>query len=220
MGKIDYDSLYKLQDSVLQAVFCEQTEFYLTGGTCLNRFYFKARFSDDLDFFTNFSSTFYFAINAIKRVLKSFHVKVILETKDFVRLSVEQYNQILQIDFFNDRVKRFGEITNKNGVLLDNPLNILSNKLTTVLSRNEAKDVFDIYLICSNQNFNWSEILIQTREKMLFQKEDLLYKLKTFPYDLLHTINLKDTNILSNFDNKLSLLITDIENEVNNSLYK
>ena len=171
MGKIDYDSLYKLQDSVLQAIFCEQTEFYLTGGTCLNRFYFKARFSDDLD-------------------------------------------------FFNDRVKRFGEITNKNGVLLDNPLNILSNKLTTVLSRNEAKDVFDIYLICSNQNFNWSEILIQTREKMLFQKEYLLYKLKTFPYDLLHTINLKDTNILSNFDNKLSLLITDIENEVNNSLYK
>ena len=27
--------------------------FYLTGGTALNRYYFRCRYSDDLDFFVN-----------------------------------------------------------------------------------------------------------------------------------------------------------------------
>lgn len=51
-----------LQDEILGLVFAENTEFYLTGGTCLNRFYFEKRYSDDLDFFTNFSDTFPYAV--------------------------------------------------------------------------------------------------------------------------------------------------------------
>ena len=58
MGKIDYQKLYRLQNKILDVVFAEETEFYLTGGTCLNRFYFEKRYSDDLDLFTNFSETF------------------------------------------------------------------------------------------------------------------------------------------------------------------
>ncbi len=53
MGSIEYDKLYELQDSVLRIVFATEKEFYLTGGTCLSRFYKAKRYSDDLDFFTN-----------------------------------------------------------------------------------------------------------------------------------------------------------------------
>ena len=35
----------------LALIFAQDTEFYLTGGTCLNRFYYEKRLSDDLDFF-------------------------------------------------------------------------------------------------------------------------------------------------------------------------
>ena len=48
-----YKELYALQDQVLNAVFAAESEFYLTGGTCLCRFYQAKRYSDDLDFFAN-----------------------------------------------------------------------------------------------------------------------------------------------------------------------
>ena len=65
MESIDYKKIYMLQDEILDLVFAEDTEFYLTGGTCLNRFYFEKRYSDDLDFFTNFSDTFPYSVREI-----------------------------------------------------------------------------------------------------------------------------------------------------------
>ena len=58
MAPIDYIRLYRLQDEILPIIFQADTEFYLTGGTCLHRFYCEKRYSDDLDLFTNFSNTF------------------------------------------------------------------------------------------------------------------------------------------------------------------
>jgi len=62
MGSIDYIKLYELQDRVLKIVFETEHEFYLTGGTCLHRFYVDKRYSDNLDFFTNQSLRYSFAI--------------------------------------------------------------------------------------------------------------------------------------------------------------
>ena len=41
--------LYPLHDEVLN--YIDMDKFYLTGGTCLSRYYFQHRYSDDLDFF-------------------------------------------------------------------------------------------------------------------------------------------------------------------------
>ena len=40
MDKVEYEELYALQDKVLAGIFAKETTFYLTGGTCLHRFYF------------------------------------------------------------------------------------------------------------------------------------------------------------------------------------
>ena len=53
MGSLDYKKLYDLQDKVLDVIFQTEQVFYLTGGTCLNRFYHEKRYSDDLDFFVH-----------------------------------------------------------------------------------------------------------------------------------------------------------------------
>ncbi len=69
MDRVDYyKDLYKLQDIVLKKVFETSNEFYLTGGTCLSRFYKALRYSDDLDFFTNFSNSFNLEVKNIKTV--------------------------------------------------------------------------------------------------------------------------------------------------------
>lgn len=48
MGIIDYTKLYELQDAVLSVVCSTEGDYYLTGETCLNRFYHEERYSDRL----------------------------------------------------------------------------------------------------------------------------------------------------------------------------
>ncbi|MBL0703295.1 MAG: nucleotidyl transferase AbiEii/AbiGii toxin family protein, partial [Sulfurospirillum sp.] len=147
MGGIkNYVELYKLQDKVLDIVFSAENIFYLTGGTCLSRFYKEKRYSDDLDFFTNHNDNFARAIREIKQLLRNEYTIVIeVDSKDFIRLKV---NNLLQVDFINDRVMRYKEtVVLDNGYIIDNYENILANKLTAVVGRDSPKDIFDIYLI-------------------------------------------------------------------------
>lgn len=217
MENLNYEELFHLQDKTLDIIFEDSTEFYLTGGTCLNRFYYNKRYSDDLDLFTNFSNTFHFTIKNIFSRMKAGNLEydIQIESKDFVRIIIKKR---LQVDFINDRVVRFGKINSKNNYHLDNILNILSNKITAVLSRENAKDIFDIYIISLNKKFSWELILEQAQKKMAFQKEDLVFKLETFPAELLTNIKLIDVGILDNFANNYQIIMDDLLKEKNNSL--
>ena len=215
MEQIDHKELYCLQDEILDLVFAKETEFYLTGGTCLNRYYFEKRYSDDLDLFTNFSETFAYSTRELidKITQSNFASKKLVDSKDFIRINVfKNENDIqLQVDFVNDRVKRFGDFTHHKGYILDNPLNILSNKISAVIGRDNPKDIFDIYLISQNCTFNWSDILDNAKEKLYFQKEDLLYRLQSFPISLLKRLKTTDEHFLDDFESNFANIIDDIK---------
>ncbi len=210
MGNIDYKKLYKLQDRVLEIVFKAEKEFYLTGGTAISRFYKAKRYSDDLDFFTNDSNRFGFAVkNIISALSDDFNVKKEIDSKDFIRIII---NNFLQVDFVNDRVLRYKEPNIlENGFIIDNIENILSNKLTAIISRDNPKDIFDLYLINKYYTFNWSEILFSAKEKSEFSIDDLIIRLKSFPISLLKSINLIDNNFLENFEMEFNALIKTVE---------
>ena len=213
MEQIDYTKLYLLQDEILPIIFQEDTEFYLTGGTCLNRFYFEKRYSDDLDLFTNFSNTFAYSVKDIidKITRQNYTLYKQVDSKDFIRIQITKENSRLQVDFVNDRVKRFGDFKYHDGYRLDNPLNILSNKITAVMGRDNPKDIFDICLINQNMIIQWDEILVQAKEKLHFQKEDLLYRLKTFPSSLLNKLNTVDEHFLNSITEHLDGIIEEIK---------
>ena len=215
MGGIDYKKLYALQDKVLSLIFEVENEFYLTGGTCLSRFYIEKRYSDDLDFFTNNSNRFSFAVKNIKQALKKqFDVVTEVDSKDFIRFRVDD---ILQIDYINDIALRYKDVViTKEKYIIDNVENILSNKLTAIVGRDNPKDVFDIYLIAKNYQFNWIDILQSAHVKAGFSDDDLLVRLKSFPHDLLKSIKLTDQNFLNNFENEFRDIIKNIENATNN----
>ena len=209
MGSIDYKKLYSLQDRVLETIFSLESEFYLTGGTCLNRFYHEKRYSDDLDFFTNSSNRFSFSVRNMKLELtKKFEVTAVLESKDFVRFMIDD---LLQIDFVNDRVPHYKDvIVLDNGYVIDNVENILSNKLTAVIGRDNPKDVFDICLISKYYRFDWKEILESAHQKAGFGDEELIVRLKSFPKHLLQQINLIDNDFLQDFDRQFETIIEEI----------
>ena len=212
MECIDYKQLYTLQDKVLKLIFFEEQEFYLTGGTCLSRFYHEKRYSDDLDFFTNDSARFGFAVKNIKaKLLEEFSLITEVESKDFIRFKVEG---LLQLDFVNDRVPRYKDVVVlDNGYIIDNIENILSNKLTAIIGRDNPKDIFDIYLICKFYDFDWKEILKASVAKATFNHEDLIVRLKSFPQSLLKSINVIDVDFLHCFADEFPLIIEEINNK-------
>lgn len=209
MGSIDYKKLYELQDKVLKVVFETEQEFYLTGGTCLSRFYMEKRYSDDLDFFTNQSPRFSFAVKNIKQALQSkFDLSVEVESKNFTRFKIDD---LLQIDFVNDIAFRYKDIVvNEDNFLLDNIENILSNKITAVIGRDNPKDIFDIYLIHKFYKFDWKDIVHSAHKKAGFSDEELIIRLKSFPKKLLEEIKVIDNTFLNDFDIEHSKIIDKI----------
>ena len=210
MGDINYEELYRLQDSVLDSVFETEELFYLTGGTALSRFYHSKRYSDDLDFFTNDSGRFSFAVkNIVARLQQTHEVAHEIDMRDFVRLRIDG---TLQVDFVNDRVPRYGEPNVlENGYRIDTIENILTNKLTAVLGRDNPKDIFDIYLIDQFHAIEWKKMVDIAHEKMVFLEDDLTVRLRSFPHHLLGQIRLMDKDFLSNFADKYSDMVATIE---------
>ena len=192
-----YKELYALQDEVLKVVFASSHEFYLTGGTCLSRFYKPMRYSDDLDFFTNFSSRYSLEIKILKQALyEKFDLQVEVEGKTFTRYIVDKK---LQIDFVNDVAKRCGRALVKENMLIDNIENILANKLTAIIGRDNAKDIFDVYMIDKYYDPDYKRAYECAREKMFFEIGDLVYRLKTFPKEMLSEIRLIQKDFLDDF---------------------
>lgn len=206
MDDLAYQKLYALQDKAMAVLFAVEKEFYLTGGTCLSRFYQAKRYSEDLDFFANVSSRFAFAVRSIRQAWKEqFDLQTEVEGKEYFRFRI---NGVLQVDFVNDLTPHQHAIRETEaGYLIDSVENILSNKITAVISRDSPKDVFDIYLIAKFYEFSWGDILAAAHKKAFFADEELLVRLKSFPSSLLSTIKLIDKNFLDNFDVEFPLII-------------
>jgi len=188
--------------------------FYLTGGTALHRFYYKSRYSDHLDFFVTDSVNFHEDIKNILDILKAGHrVSMTVRSRDFYRLDVDG----VKVDFVNDRVYRHGKTRIIDGVRVDNIVNILTNKLGAVISRDEPKDVFDIFCIAFNERFNWNEVLCIANRKTPVPREVLIYRFRTFPLDTLERVRAIRNIIIGG--REIEQMTTDIAEGSDNSLF-
>lgn len=182
------DTLYPLQDKVLKLIDNLDTPFYLTGGTALSRCYLNHRYSDDLDFFDNNNPNFLKLVDSILINLnKEFKVKVIIRSKSYVSLMIDG---ILKVDFVNDVSYRYGKLKKKIIYSkVDNLENILSNKLSALISRDEAKDVVDILMISKKINVGWKKIFSDVNSKAVgIFPIDISRKLIDFPVEMIDLI--------------------------------
>lgn len=187
------DTLYLLQNKVLKIVALAQTPFYLTGGTALSRFYFNHRYSDDLDFFVNKDSNFPAYLNEIITALSEFDVEIKIKTDTFCSLAVEK---ILKLDFVDDVAFHYGGFL-KNEIFdkIDNVDNILSNKLSALISREQAKDVVDIWVMAKDKKIDWKQIYLSVGSKAAGIFPPIVAeKLNAFPRELLNQINWVDNS--------------------------
>lgn len=202
------DTLYPLQNKVLKLIDRLQTPFYLTGGTALSRCYFNHRYSDDLDFFVNKDQNFIrFSEKILSNLMKKFETEIIIKSESYVSIKV---NKILKIDLVNDVQYRYGKLEEKKIFSkVDNVKNILSNKLSALISRDEAKDIVDIWIIAKNNKIDWKEIFISTNSKAVgIFPPDIAKRLIDFPIELLERIKWVEDKkpINNNFQMDLSLI--------------
>ena len=164
------ESLYPLQDGVLNILSRSGTDFFLTGGTALSRGYYNHRYSDDLDFFLDSSPTYDEQIDTVFALLSengySWDLsKGFIRAENFTTINVKKDSAILKLDFVNDLVPHFGGIVKTNVYFrTDSIRNILSNKLSAVF-RYAAKDIADIREIALHEAIDWSSIINETRQK-------------------------------------------------------
>jgi len=159
--------LYPLQDEIFSLIQTER--FYLSGGTCLSRFYYDHRYSEDLDFFydgyqfpkAEFEITFREIIN---RIGEQFKTELAVDGEYFKRLFVYKEDVTLKIEFIFENFKTVGKRRKTKEIYIDSKENIAANKITTIYARKTARDFFDLFFLLQELNFEqaakWSEYKI------------------------------------------------------------
>jgi len=221
-----YKELFMLQDRVLKIVNNLETKFYLTGGTALSRFYLKHRYSDDLDFVSHKNPYFGDHIQAITDALvddlfdvKPFGISSTFANLQLVDLEADERIK-LKVDFINEKkAPRFGPLhSSELYSRVDNTRNILSNKIS-ILSRQQPKDVADIWFICKHLSFRWDEIIEEASQKRVLEEIFVVESLRTFPHERLSTIKWIEPVNVENFKSDCETIIENIVTKSENKLF-
>lgn len=140
------NTLNNLQNDFLGEFFSHENHFYLTGGAALVGFYLGHRKTEDLDLFTleNEIENGFATLTEVAQKLNA-TVESIQTSPDFRRVLVTRGVEAVVVDLVREYVFQLepekGEI---NGIRIDSPEEILANKLCTLLSRSEIRDLVDV----------------------------------------------------------------------------
>ena len=151
----DWNTLYRLQDRVISQMNKVEHEFYLSGGTAISRGYYGHRYSEDLDFFVNNSHCFTQwrdqCLDALSQVSseEKWCLETVISEDRFGQSFVHCDSMSLKLEFINDVQARVGRPRHHLTLgLLDTEENILANKITALIGREEPKDMADVYWLC------------------------------------------------------------------------
>lgn len=144
------DRLTALQRDLLVAFFERERGFFLTGGAALSGFYLHHRETTDLDFFTHDREAFERGAFALRAAASHVGAEVTIkqDAPGFRRYLVTRGEESVLVDTVWERVPAAYPHKNEEGsIVLDSPEEITVNKLTTLVSRSEPRDIVDLMLL-------------------------------------------------------------------------
>jgi hypothetical protein len=97
---------------------------------------------------------------------KDWSCEVLMKEARFARLNLTTKDVALKLEFINDVPARVGEIQT-HSVLgrMDSAENILANKVTAALDRDEPKDLADIWGFCCQKNISLHDAITNAQSK-------------------------------------------------------
>jgi len=144
------DKLTGLQRALLEAFFRVENRFFLTGGAALTGFYLHHRPTLDLDLFTLDPVAFETGRRALEAAAAELGatVSVRQHAPGFERYVVTGSGESVVVDLVLERVPQTCGAKKIIGSISVDPLaEILVNKLTTILSRAEERDLVDLLFL-------------------------------------------------------------------------
>ncbi len=142
--------LTPLQKDVLATFFASERGFFLTGGAALAGYWLRHRPTADLDLFTLHDDAFERAPHVLREVVARLgcSADVRQDAPGFRRFAVSRDGDAVVVDLVRERVKQLHEDKRDiDGVLVDPPDEILANKLTALVGRQEERDIVDVMLL-------------------------------------------------------------------------
>jgi hypothetical protein len=139
-------ALDRFQQEVLTAFFARQEGFFLTGGGALAGYYLDHRSTQDLDLFTVGSSLEQAeaSLAAVARELCA-SLEAVQTAPDFRRRLLRRASESVIVDLVLNRAAQIDPEKRRFGsVVVDSPEEIRANKLCTLLSRSELRDLADL----------------------------------------------------------------------------
>ena len=139
-----------LKRDFLRAWFAQEQRFFLTGGSALGLFYLDHRRSYDLDLFTAEEVEGKEVQNLVQRTAADIGAEcaAVRTAPDFHRFRLTRGDEREIIDVVVDRAPQLDtQKASFGSIQVDTLREILANKLTTLLSRAELKDVVDLYFL-------------------------------------------------------------------------
>lgn len=139
-----------LKRDFLCAWFAQEQRFFLTGGSALGLFYLDHRRSYDLDLFSSEEVDGKEVQNLVRRVAEEIAAvcKELRSAPDFHRFSLTRSEEREVIDVVVDRAPQLDPQKPSFGLIrVDTLREMVANKLTTLLSRTELKDVVDLFFL-------------------------------------------------------------------------
>jgi hypothetical protein len=143
-------ALTPLKHDFLKAFFAKEKRFFLTGGSALGLFYLEHRCSYDLDLFTS-ETPEWIEIDGILHLCAreiGASSEILKDSPTFRRYRLYREGESEIIDFVLAIDKQIDETKElfKN-VRVDTLREIFVNKITTLISRCELKDLVDLYFL-------------------------------------------------------------------------
>jgi predicted nucleotidyltransferase component of viral defense system len=137
--------LTRLQRDVLREFFSREQRFFLTGGAALAGYYLGHRETDDLDLFTTAD-----ILNEGGRVLTIVaevlggRLETTVDTPLYKQYFIYAGTERLKIELVRDEHQLLPKLVVNDLIHLDAKEEIAANKLTTLLSRGEIRDLVDL----------------------------------------------------------------------------
>lgn len=137
------------------------SQFYLTGGTALSYFYFKHRFSEDLDFFSENEFNSKLLLSVVSEIGKKLKANKIEQQTLSGQETFYYYfsdDSKVKVDFAYFPFAPLGEFIKLNNLKVTSVEDIAINKVHAITTRKRSRDYFDLYLCIKKLEWEVSDI--------------------------------------------------------------
>lgn len=142
--------LSSFQQQAIDAIFKVESDLWLSGGAALIGYYLHHRTTTDLDLFTEKEHVFERAKFTLEETANRLQAKLNIrqQSANFIRVVLEKDQEGLVVDVVFERAYQWKPNKSLHGeVRVDPPEEILANKLTALVGRQEERDLLDVYCL-------------------------------------------------------------------------